>query len=224
MDHLDLNKRLKEEALALLTETGAMDVLQSFGEPHFYGGYKLNVMAWCEVDIALIMDPLTAARVYSLLGALDECLHPAEAFLMNQLDHRYRRGPGNSFHLDLRTEPSEDHGCWKLDMFCRAPSASGYSDAFGDRIEAELDDDKRRAIIEIKERFHHHPGYRTGVWVHHQPDHFFSSSDVYDAVIQDGIRSYDEFSDYIHATHGIRIDDEMPNKPPASDPEPSAAT
>jgi hypothetical protein len=213
MDYLNLNQRLKEEALDLLASSGALSALQSVGTPQFHGGYRLDVMAWREVDIYQIMETLTAERVYALLAALDRCLHPAETFLMNQLDHPRRRGPGNAFHLDLRTKPCDAPDCWKIDIWCVTPAGYRGLDEFESRLQAALSQEKRKAIVEIKHRFHLHPGYRRGVWVHHQPPHFFSSSDIFHAVLESGIRSFAEFSDHIYATRGIRIDDELPDTP-----------
>jgi len=220
MGGLDLNQRLKREALALLSSSGAMTVLEAVGRPRFHGGYRLDVMAWKEVDIYQIMDPLESERVYRLLAELDKCLHPAEAFLMNQLDHPRRRGPGNAFHLDLRTKPNGDPGCWKIDIWCVTPSGYKGLDRFEGRIQASLDEEKRRAIVEIKERFHLHPGYRKGVWVHHKPAHFFSSGSIFKAVIENGVRTFSEFSDHIYSEHGVRIEDELPDTPNAGDSPP----
>jgi hypothetical protein len=211
MNFLDLNNTLKQEALDLLTTTGVLDTLRANGTPHFHGGYRLDVMAWREVDIYQLMDPLTSARVYSLLADIDKCIHPAEMFLMDQLNHPRRRGPGNAFHIDLRTKPTETPGCWKIDIWCVTPSGYQGLDQFEARLQESLDSEKRAAIIEIKERFHLHPGYRRGVWVHHKPAHFFSSSDVFDAVIESRVRSFSEFSDHIYSKHGVRIEDELPN-------------
>jgi hypothetical protein len=112
--------------------------------------------------------------------------------------------------LDLRTAPADAADGWKIDIWCVTPGGYEGLNRFEGNLQASLDDEKRKAIIEIKERFHLHPGYRKAVWVHHKPDHFFSSSTIFKAVIDNGVRSFDQFSEFIYSKHDVRIEDDLP--------------
>ncbi len=59
----------------------------------------------------------------------------------------------------------------------------------------QIDDMKRKSILEIKSHLHSHPKYRK----------VFFSVDVYEAVINHKIESLNQFKEWIYKKNGITL-------------------
>jgi len=77
----------------------------------------------------------------------------------------------------------EREGAWKVDIWLTNSEGFRAVSEYGERISKRLTDAIRQSILEIKSACWKHPQYRKG----------FSSSDIYDAVLDHEIKNVEEF-------------------------------
>ena len=102
---------VKEAADHLLEVSGLMDVLSKYGKPVPVGSYRMNLMAWEDLDISMA-GPMPDAEQYRRItqeveAALRPCFNQAEWL------------PGNN-RCSLGIETFRTGRRWSVDICCRS--------------------------------------------------------------------------------------------------------
>jgi hypothetical protein len=183
--------RIREEAGRLLA-SGLRQILSEHGEVHVIGSYALDLMTWRDLDIHLVRARIDVADFFVLGGRIESLLHPPRMHFRNEIAAATPGLPrGLYWGVYLGDERA---GAWKIDIW--QTDAAGFEPVrqFGAALAARLTDETRRAIVAIKEAAWRHPEYRRG----------FTSSNIYSAVLDRGVRDADAFWADLEGSRGIR--------------------
>jgi hypothetical protein len=182
---------LRNEADRLL-DAGLRTILSAHGDVHVIGSYALDLMTWRDLDIHMVREPIDVADFFLLGSRIESLLHPPRLHFRNEIAVRTPGLPhGVYWGVYLGDERA---GAWKIDIWLT--DAAGFEPVrtFGDNLSARLTDETRRAILDVKQAAWRHPEYRRG----------FTSSNIYSAVLDRGVRDANAFWQDLEATTGIR--------------------
>jgi hypothetical protein len=173
----EVEAALRREAGELLDGRGLRAALERFGTPRVHGSYALGLMTWRDLDVYLVNDAHTEAAWFALGGALAAALEPVKMSFRNE--HRARtphlpRGLYWGVYLG-----DERRGAWKVDVWGVDEDEHARLSAREAALAARLAPETRAAILALKSAVWSDPEYRRS----------FTSRDVYDAVLDHGIRT-----------------------------------
>lgn len=181
-DSLDqLPQRLKAEADSLLHQRGILEILRQFGQPHVSGSYALDLMTWRDLDLYLDAPSMAVTRFLQLGLQLAGQLCPWKMFFTNHRDFPSTEGITGLYYGIRLGELSR--GAWKIDLWALDSTTCAERLAHCDRIAQRLRPEHRTAILRIKSALWDHPEYRKTI----------TSQHIYEAVIENGVRSTEEF-------------------------------
>jgi hypothetical protein len=180
---------LQAEATAILTDLDLIERLKVAGSVRQIGSSTLGLMVWRDIDLAVSSSRLTIERAVETMRSL--FLHPQvrqvryinEAGVFNPTglaaDERFY------FQVYFDAQVGEE---WKLDIsFWLVEGVR--PEPVHEAVSRQLTPETRLAILWIKDVGRRLPSYRTSV----------SSADIYDAVLQHGIRTPVQFNSYLLA-------------------------
>ncbi|MBL7223647.1 MAG: hypothetical protein ISS72_07330 [Candidatus Brocadiae bacterium] len=179
---------LHAEASRLLRERGIGDLLRSYGHLIYTGSYALNVMAWPDIDLHLVMEPdsLSLDRFFELgreLARLDG---------VDRLNFRNTcRAPVNGLpgglYWGMRLDAGAPSTTWKVDLWATEADDLEANLALMSRFQEAMDGPSRRLIVQTK-RALLTPAGRTPV---------LSGIHIYEAILFRGLRSLDDIRSYL---------------------------
>lgn len=180
MNGFPSSAELRAEAHALVG-SGLGDVLSAYAPFEIVGSYATDLMAWRDLDIELYPSSFEPATFYHLGCRLGILLRPArmsfrDEFLMNT--------PKNPRGLYWGIFLGEDRrNSWKLDIWAVDSSQAAARRERDAEFASKLTPALREAILGIKREAFAHPGYTKQ----------FFSTDLYRAVLEEGVRTPDAF-------------------------------
>lgn len=191
--HHSTASALRTEADSILHEKGLLALMEAYGTPHVTGSYALDLMTWRDLDIYLESPDMPEERFSELGGRVALALRPSRMQFRNE---RVARTPGLPSGLYWGVHAAlPGHGLWKIDIWCVLSEECRRLLRHCDGIARRLTPSARTAILQVKARCCEHSEYRYG----------FSSQDIYTAVLDDGIETFDQFRAYLQARKGIRV-------------------
>jgi hypothetical protein len=186
MMHSDSDEALHAEADHLLA-TGLLEILTEYGEINIVGSYALRLMAWRDLDIHLVRGHIERKSFFELGGRIANLLSPHRMHYRDQTIISTEGLPAGLYWGVYLGD--ERDGAWKIDIWMTDSNDFRATRQYTERINRRLSVANRRTIIDIKTACWRHPQYRKG----------FSSVDIYDAVLDHGIRSIDEFWNFLRS-------------------------
>lgn len=182
---LQHQQMLQSEAQQVLKELNLVELLSNVGILRQVGSSTLGLMVWRDIDLAVSSPGLRIERAFEVMHPLltHPCVkqvryfHQSDRFKLDGLDERY-------FFMVFyqRDEQAE----WKLDISFWLGEGT-HPEPVHERIEQQLTPETRLAILHIKNVWHQLPAYRQEVY----------STDIYDAVLQHGVRTLTDFDTYL---------------------------
>src|ERR1043166_3180610 len=184
------NRDIRAEADAIL-RSGLQTILGRYGEAHIIGSYALGLMTWRDPDIHIVREDLDVAAFFDLGGAIAALLQPRR---MHFRDESIVGTPGlpAGYYWGIYLG-DERAGAWKIDIWQTNRQAFEHVRRFGDDLSARLTDENRAVILAIKTACWRHPEYRRG----------FTSTDVYEAVLDRGVGDVSAFWEDLRQRKGI---------------------
>lgn len=186
---LELAARNRQRAWEIIRQTGVFEAWHSIGaEVHPVGSLNMGLLVkHRDIDLHVYTDRLIAAESFRAMGQL------AEREGIRQLTFRNLAATDEAcfeWHALYADAAGEE---WTMDMIqiLRGSRYDGYFERVAERIAAVLTDQTREAILRLK--------YET-------PDtEQIMGIEYYQAVLRDGVRSYDEFMEWRrrHSPAGI---------------------
>ena len=176
---------LRREGRRLLDETGLLALLSAYGRPHPTGSFVLDLMAWRDLDIELVAEALTVERFFDLGREIATRLKPAR---MSFRDERIMETPGlpNGLYWGIYLPEPE---AWKIDLWAVDQAEQDRRSPYAAWVQNALTAESRRTILEIKSAVWNDPGYRRA----------YSSKDIYDAVLSEGVADLTGFLGYLRS-------------------------
>lgn len=168
---------LAQEAHEIITELSLLELLRRFGDARLVGSVPLDLIVKLDIDIHVLVSNR------DLLNTVDSIYH---RLLENEQIREVRisdyRPEGVKIGIDSYPGTSGD---WSIDVWVTSQvETTGFS--FVERLESELLPVHRSAIMEIKRSYHHQGLLRDGI-----------SMRIYQAVLDDKVRSVKEFHHYL---------------------------
>jgi hypothetical protein len=184
---LQRQNMLQAEAKLVLDDLQLFSLLSPLGSTFLLGSAALGLMVWPDIDITISHPGLSIDRVMEVMTSV--YVHPRiqrvryanEVGRFNPtglaLDDRYFFMV--YYHASTGTE-------WKVDISCWV-SVKEHPEPFYEAVARQLTEETRLAILWIKDVWYRLPAYRTQVY----------SVDIYDAVLNHGIRTPTAFDEYL---------------------------
>jgi hypothetical protein len=185
-DLLAKDAELRAEADRLLA-SGLRRALDDYGDIHIVGSYALRLMAWRDLDIHVVRPAIDQRGFFELGARIADVLSPARMHFRNEL---VMQTPGLPRGLYWGVYLGDERtGAWKIDVWTSDDAGFRAVERFAERLRGALTDDVRAAILRIKAAVWDHPQYRRS----------FSATDIYSAVVDEGVRDVDGFTAYLAA-------------------------
>lgn len=176
---------LQDEASRVVSELNLSALLRQGGVLRQVGSSTLGLMVWRDIDLAVSSPGLSVERAFEIMYPLlthprvkqVRYFHQSDHFRLTDLDERY-------FFM-VYYEPWEQAE-WKLDISFWLGEGV-HPEPIHDALEQQLTPETRLTILRIKDAWYQLPAYRVEV----------ASTDIYDAVLQHGVRTLAEFDHYL---------------------------
>lgn len=178
---------LRAEAGHVLAALSIVSMLAPAGSVTFNGSYVTGLMVWRDLDISVVAPGMTSRQAYETILPL--LTHPDVALVRyrNEARARHPAPQPEDDRYFFATYVRVDEQEWKIDISFWVSHLSRAERLSPDSIIPRLTDETRLAILWIKDIWYQRPEYMTTV----------SSADIYDAVLDAGVRTPDDFEAYL---------------------------
>ncbi len=187
-----LNSTIMNEANKILYDQGLLEILGKYGTPVLTGSYVLELMTWRDLDIYLESNDMTEVRFFELGRDIALCLKPRRMQYRNEFVGKTPGLPLGLYwgiYITGLDFPEE----WKIDIWALDSQEMELCQEEFDDLRSRISIDDRPAILTIKHQFCQYSEYQRS----------FSSVDVYRAVIEEDIKSIEEFARWLEKNRGI---------------------
>ena len=189
MDILELAKRNQQKAWEIIEDTRIVRIWEGIGaKVNLVGSLRTGLlMKHRDIDFHIYTSPLDLSATSRAMAELAETTSVQKIDYTNLLHTAEACIEWHAWYQDMEGE------LWQMDMIHIQEGSryDGYFERVAERISAVLTDEMRLAILKLK--------YET-------PDtEKIMGVEYYQAVIQDGVRSYPEFEEWrrLHPAVGV---------------------
>lgn len=153
------------------------------------GSLVSGLMCWPEVDVMVLVGPDFSPP--DVMGLLARIVARPE---VTGLDYRDERGPrcvsgevrDERYHVTLTVEFTDR---WQVDLTLWLHDPHRNVTRWHEELRGRITAEQRIAVLRIKDHWHRQPAY----------PHHVGGLDIYTAVIDDGVRTLDEFAAWLAA-------------------------
>ena len=179
---------LRSEADEVMRTLDVITMLGALGQPEQIGSSVTGLMVWRDIDVTVRCRDVTLERVWDALRPL--LINPRITRL-NYSNETGARSPSGEpadqrYYFVIHYEPAGGTE-WKIDVSVWTSDAPRPHLAQLTELERRLTHETRLAILWIKDVWHRLPVYPYEV----------GGMEVYDAVLEHGVRSPDDFNRYL---------------------------
>jgi len=182
--NLERSAALRRDAAEMLRATGIDALLQQHGQVAYLGSYALDLMAWPDVDVNVVLPGGQSIRRFmELCTSIAQIPTVTRVHFQNFLGERPQGfAPGLYGGVRLRRELH-----WKMDLWSLDRSEAEAKQREVERIRGQLDGESRAAIVDAKFALLTPEG-RTPIGSGHR---------IYEAVLSKGLRDLEEIRQYL---------------------------
>ncbi len=181
-------KALQTEADEVMRTLDVIALLGALGHPEQIGSSVSGLMVWRDIDVTVRCRDVTLERVWDALRLL--LINPRITRLSYSNETGARSPSGDPaderFYVVIHFEPASGID-WKIDISIWTSDVPRSHLAQLAELERRLTRETRLAILWIKDVWHRLPVYPYEI----------GGSEVYDAVLDHGARSPDDFDQYL---------------------------
>ncbi len=184
---LQRQQELQNESQIVVKELNLLELLSKAGVVRQVGSSILGLMVWRDIDLAVSSPALSIAYAYELMQPL--YTHPRVRWIryFNESDSFNSTGLQQYERYYFAALYENDIGNeWKMDISFWLMQGI-HPEPVHEAVEQQLTPEIRLAILWIKDAWYQLPSYRNEVY----------STDIYDAVLQHGVRTPGEFDKYL---------------------------
>jgi hypothetical protein len=187
---LERQAALQAEAWRTLDALDLASALAPLGPMDVIGSLSTGLMVWRDIDLHVVTPGLASSVAHEAMARYFG--HPRIGAIRYRYDHAGQnpaQDPNDDRYYYALFYQGDDGHEWKIDLSIwiadpphveRLPSAD---------FVMRVNDETRLAILWIKDQWFARPEYRKTVY----------SVDIYDAVLDHGVRTPDEFAAYLRA-------------------------
>ena len=185
---------LRREADQLLFGKGLHALLAGYGRVEVVGSYAFRLMTWRDLDICLVVEPLAVPTFFELGRRVADILTPWRMSFRNERIAKTEGLPDGLYWGVYFGDERE--AAWKIDIWAISPTEYERLSEYATNIAVRLSESARASILEIKSQCWMKPAYRRA----------YTSGDIYQAVLDAGVKSLSEFDAYLVRTKGCHIE------------------
>lgn len=173
------SKKRKQQADKALYEMGLSAYLQKIGEPHIIGSYKMDMMAWNDLDIDILNARMDVSRLYQLTEYIISTFHPLWYEAKEEVNDEGKTVWFHGFQAMIDGEE------WNFDLWFFDQETIDKAEEYCDRIMEAVrkQPGSRERIMKMKQELLERDLYNF---------YRYSSMDVYKAVLEQGIYDVEE--------------------------------
>ncbi len=194
MNLLTVSEINQQKARRIIDETGIVDIWKSVGaDAQLVGSLRTGLLVDnLDIDFHIYSDSFVLADSFAAIAKLAENPRIKRVEYANLLNTEEECLEWHAWYND------EEDNLWQIDMIhiLKESPYAGYFEKVADRIAAVLTPETKAAILEIKSR-------RT-------PEVKIMGIEIYQAVIRDGVRTFEEFRQWQEEHPNPGIVDWMP--------------
>ena len=172
------SQKIRENADRILYEYGLLDMLRPLGTLHVIGSYRMDMMAWNDLDIDIENDTMNLDNLYQLTASILKAFHPS---WYEAKEERTSEGKTVWFHGFEAVVGGE---LWNVDLWFFDRETIEAAEQYCDDIVRAASAVQKERIIMIKQEL-----MKRGLYSFEK----FHSIDVYRAVLDRNIQNTDEF-------------------------------
>lgn len=170
----------EEQAKYILYDCGLLEELSRYGTPHIIGSYRMDMMAWNDLDIDIENENMSLDKLYSLSHFIINKFHPTWYEAKEELNSENKTVWFQGFEAFIGNE------LWNVDLWFfdkeTIKSAQEYCDMIVEQVN-ELPGSKEQ-IIRLKKELIARKLYSFDQ---------YTSIDVYNAVLNQHIANVEDF-------------------------------
>jgi hypothetical protein len=185
---------LQGEAKAVEVDLHLDALLGPIGEPVRVGSVALGLMVWRDLDLTVVCTELTVEPIAAIGAGLAAHPRVRQVTFRNDTGH-WKTNPsypdGLYLGVGYRSPAGRD---WKLDIWFIDEPDRQPDLAHLRWMPAQLSPETREAILVVKSAWAFRPEYGTSI----------TSFDIYTAVLNDAIRTREDFEEWVAKRHKPR--------------------
>ena len=165
-----MNKSIQEKATEFIAQNQLIDILQKYGKTTVVGSYRMQVMAWNDLDFYIDLADFSSDKYYSLATELITKLNPTRFDGIHNIDQ-------NSFFLGFELIFAGER--WNIDIWWKTKTEIAASTSYADELVSQMEQCPylKEAILEIKHELINRKLYGFDKGKKH-----YHSNEIYDAV------------------------------------------
>ena len=172
------NTDRKIAADRLLYELGLFDKLAEIGKPHIIGSYRMDMMAWNDLDIDIENEAMSLEKIYELSTFIINTFHPVWYEAKEEVNADGKKVWFHGFETMITGE------LWNVDLWFFDKETIVEAENYCDNIADNTSQAQKDTIVSIKSEL-----IERGLYSLEQ----YKSVDVYKAVMESNVRNVDEF-------------------------------
>ena len=172
------NTDRKTAADRLLYESGLFDKLAEIGKPHIIGSYRMDMMAWNDLDIDIENEAMSLEKIYELSTFIINTFHPVWYEAKEEVNADGKKVWFHGFETMITGE------LWNVDLWFFDKETIAEAENYCDNIADNTSQAQKDTIVSIKSEL-----IERGLYSFEQ----YKSVDVYKAVMESNVRNVDEF-------------------------------
>lgn len=172
------NRDRKLQADRILYEFGLFKRVGEIGIAHIIGSYRMDVMAWNDLDIDIENDAMSLDKLYELSAFITNTFHPLWYEAKEEVDAAGKKVWFHGFETTITGE------LWNVDLWFFDKETISDAESYCDDIVRNTTQTQKEIIMDIKSEL-----IKRGLYSFDQ----YKSIDVYKAVMEHGVKNIDEF-------------------------------
>jgi len=178
---------LQAEASRVIDELDLMRALARGGHPEQIGSSVSGLMVWRDLDVAVVSPGLAVDRAWDIMRPIITRPSITRVSYSNESGHLNSSGrPHDDRHYFVIHHETASRDDWKIDITCWLTEGPREQRARALAL-SRLPREMRVCILWLKDIWHRLPSYPYQV----------GGTDIYDAVLEHGVRTPDEFDAYL---------------------------
>lgn len=174
---MNSNER-KQQAERILYEFGLLKKLEEYGTAHIIGSYRIDMMAWNDLDIDIENENVSVDSLYDLSRYIMETFRPVWYEAKETLNEEGKKVWFHGFETTVTGE------LWNVDLWFLDKETIGNVETYCDNIEKNTSPEQKESIIAIKKELISRNLYSFEK---------YKSVDVYQAVLEHHVKDAKEF-------------------------------
>ena len=176
----DEDMTTEEQAKRILYDCGLLEELSKYGTPHIIGSYRMDMMAWNDLDIDIENENMSLDKLYRLAQFIMDQFHPTWDEAKEEINSENKTVWFQGFEAYIGSE------LWNVDLWFFDKATIKTAEEYCDRIVRRVQElpESKEQIVRLKRELMARKLYSFEQ---------YTSIDVYDAVLNKHLTDVEEF-------------------------------